>query len=127
MFTRRSFLGIIGAIPVLGTALVKEPAKERVLINRFNIAGFQYYDGPKKIKKIEENDKLLLKAEPENPYDKFAVEVFHGKTKLGYIPRYNNEHLSRLLLQGAKLSAKVKKVSPQEAPWNAVRVYVYMA
>ena len=50
-----------------------------------------------------------------------------GDLKLGYVPRSDNRHLSRLLRQGAALECRIIAVQPKEAPWRGVRVAVGMA
>ncbi len=51
-------------------------------------------------------ERLLLRAEPENPYDANAVAVHHADgLMLGYIPRVAN--VARLLAEGARIDAEV--------------------
>ena len=127
MISRRRFFGLLGAVPFLGAASgLKKPAGGKILMNRFSIAGFQYYDGPQVIGRIRSGDRLTLKAEPANPYDEFAVEIFYGKTKLGYIPRSDNRHISRLLLGGGEPVAEVEYAKPEGSGWKAVKANVYL-
>jgi hypothetical protein len=69
---------------------------------------------------------LDLKAEPSNPHDPFAVEIYRGKAKLGYVPRSDNEHISRLPQQGAELECRVVEIDPAVGVWNMVRVQVVL-
>ena len=106
---------------------VKKTESVAVMMNRFSVAGFQYYDGPAVLNRIRPGDTLTLRVEPQNPHDEFAVEIFHGTTKLGYIPRSDNRHISRLLANNVKLPAKVEYTRTQGPTWKAVKVNVYLA
>lgn len=101
--------------------------KREFLLNKFYIAGFQYYEGPSLAGRFHTGTPLSLRAEPENPYDPFAVEILLGRTKLGYVPRTDNKHISRLLVQNARLTCRVAEVDPDERTWRMVRVEVWMA
>lgn len=141
--SRRRFVGFLGALSVFGfkpaaaVAAARTADAERIsdelntsskktLLNRFSIAGFQYYDGPGIISRIKSGDELELRAEPENPYDEFAVEIYLKGAKLGYIPRSDNRHISRMLSSGIPLSAIVEHTRPDESPWQAVKAAVYL-
>lgn len=97
--------------------------RQTYLLNRFSIAGFFYYEGSKVLHHLKSGDRLVLRAEPTNPHDEFAVEIFFGPDKLGYVPRSDNRHISRLLQQGAALRCKVIEVKDSDE-WQNVRVAV---
>ena len=64
------------------------------------IAGLQYYEVLEVWKKLEIGQLLELIPEPENRYDTHAVIVaFKGK-KLGYLPKSQNQAVSKILLAG---------------------------
>ncbi len=161
--SRRNFFKILSALPlaVLGRqtdASVSAPKlARRLLLNRFSIAGFQYYDGPALVHQLRPGEKMIYKngqgsgsveesacrasrgagprklhagclldllGESDNPHDPFAVSIYLGETKLGYVPRSDNKHISRLLDQDAKLDCRVIEVDPAAGVWNTVRVEV---
>lgn len=132
--SRRSFLGFLAKTPIISAAVMANrqpasatpPPRSQVLLNDFKIAGFQYYDGPKHIGALMPGVRLTLRAQPTNPFDVFAVEILHGPVKLGYVPRYCNRHLSRMLLEGVELECRTDTVSAKVAPWDAVAVNVYL-
>ncbi|MFZ1986122.1 MAG: HIRAN domain-containing protein [Desulfatitalea sp.] len=131
--TRRDFFKIIGAIPLaaaLRRPAVASPAAQappsRLLLNRFSIAGFQYYDGPALVRRLRPGASLKLTREPRNPHDPFAVEIHLAKAKLGYVPRSDNKHISRLLEQGARLECRVVEIDSRTGVWHKVRVEVGM-
>ncbi|MCZ7636730.1 MAG: HIRAN domain-containing protein [Verrucomicrobia bacterium] len=130
--SRRAFLGFLAKAPLVPVAvLAPRPAQaapptsaRQVLMNDFAIAGFRYYDGARELPGLAAGTKLTLRAEPANPYDSFAVEIFHGPAKLGYVPRFCNRHISRLLQDAVPLACVVERVDSQAPPWEAVVVGV---
>jgi len=98
-----------------------------LVMNRFYIAGFQYYQGPGLLESIRPGQRLEMAAEPDNLHDRFAVRLCHRGRMLGYVPRTDNRHLSRLLRQGAKLQCRVLQVESSAPTWWAVRVEVSLA
>ena len=95
-------------------------------MNQFRIAELAYYDVQHVVRRLQPGTELCLVAEPTNPHDEFAVEVFYGECKLGYVPRSDNRHLSRLLQQGVKLSCEVLEAKPEATVWDGVRARVYL-
>lgn len=162
---RRNFLKIFSSLPlaIVGrraeASVTDPPAARRLLLNRFSIAGFQYYGGPELVQailpekarvrgagftssdtkwsvrpdsgsiaapKLSPGCPLILLVEPDNPHDPFAVSIYFGETKLGYVPRSDNKHISRLLDQEAILECRVVEINPDAWVWNMVRVEVWM-
>ncbi len=121
---RRSFLH---SLPFL--AISARPAAGRPVhydLNHFPVAGYQHYAGPARIHLFRPGDSLDLIAEPENRFDAYAVRIEHQDIKLGYIPRTDNRHLSRLLRQGARLTCRVTEASPEGPTWRMLQVTVGM-
>jgi hypothetical protein len=63
----------------------------------FHIAGFTYYDGVDVFYELKIGTELHLKAEPNNPFDAYAVAVYYKDTKLGYILKGENKVISKFL------------------------------
>lgn len=63
-----------------------------------------------------------MHPEPDNPHDAFAVEILFGRAKFGYVPRFCNQRLSRLLAEGADLRCGVTRLDADGPPWDAVAV-----
>lgn len=129
--TRRQIIRCLFFFPVAGllprrTEAQVEPQDKHFTLNLFNIAGFQYYRGPKLVRRMRAGEELTLVVEPDNPHDIFAVRIERKGTKLGYVPRTDNRHLSRLLEQRAQLDCRVVEVRSDEVPWRMVRVEVGM-
>lgn len=128
--SRRAFLSTLAKLPLVPPAvLAARPAPavqpgRRILMNDFAIAGYQYYDGPAALRCLTAGATLSLQAEPANPHDSFAVAIFHEAAKLGYVPRFCNRHISRLLEGLVSLAWVVERVNPAAPPWEAVFVHV---
>ncbi len=99
----------------------------QVPIPAFPIAGFQHHDGHTALPELLPGTALTLRAQPDNPHDPFAVEILHGSLKLGYIPRFCNRHLSRLLQSGVPLACEVARVTADAPPWDAVAIRVSLS
>lgn len=135
--SRKGFLATLGGLVGLGllrrgSAAEQEPAQsKRCLLNRFFVAGVYYYDGMELVAEggVKVGDELRLSAQPDNPYDRFAVEIFHAPTgvKLGYVPRTDNKHISRLLRRGVPLEARVVTTCSDGTYWDAVKAEVLLS
>ncbi len=126
---RRLFLQWLPTLPLLGfiaSPAITQLAPRKLLMNQFQVAGLAYYDVKTAIHTMQSGDMLRLVAEPTNPHDAFAVELWHSGHKIGYVPRSDNRHLSRLLQQGAMLTAEVWEADPDATVWEMVRAKVYL-
>ena len=82
----------------------------------FDVAGTRHCPDIKECKElIRVNDKLLLKLEPENKFDDYAIKVIFNKNEkkyhLGYVPRYYAEELTRLLEKNVNYSAMIQSLN----------------
>ncbi|MDV7391113.1 HIRAN domain-containing protein [Arthrospira platensis SPKY1] len=127
--TRRLFLQWLASLPLLSLLArpaIARPAPRKLLMNQFRVAGLAYYDVETAIRGMQAGDPLRLVAEPTNPHDEFAVEIWHDEYQLGYVPRSDNRHISRLLRQGATLTGEVWEADPDAPVWEMVRAKVYL-
>lgn len=94
----------------------------------FFIAGFQHHEGASVISKLKAGKKLKLVAQPDNPYDPEAVAIMHKGTMLGFVPAKLNSLPSMLLANGHKsvLECRILQVDKKAAPWEQVRVGIYV-
>ncbi|TVQ98100.1 MAG: HIRAN protein [Desulfovibrionales bacterium] len=126
--TRRLFLRSLWTLPLLtlpeSAPAALSAAHQTCLLNRFAVAGLQYHEAPALLHHLAPGQPLTLAAEPDNPFDHFAVRIdLHGR-KLGYVPRSDNRHISRLLRQDVRLWCRVRKMDEDKWPWRAVVVEV---
>ena len=128
---KRTFLKSLFSLPMpffLGRSntVIAAPKVKTVLLNDCSVAGFQYYQGEEILATIEKNAHLTLLAEPSNPYDKYAIEIYYQNKKLGYIPRKENRHVSEILQANIKTYAKVTWVNRSDTAWHSLGLQVYM-
>ena len=128
--TRRLFLQWLPSLPLLGflpRPAVASPTPRTRLMNQFRVAGLAYYAVEAAIHGMQAGDPLRRVAEPTNPHDEFAVEIWHGEHKLGYVLRSDNRPISRLLRQGATLAGEVWAADPEATVWERVRARMYLS
>jgi len=91
-----------------------------------HIAGFTYYDGLDVIDQLKIGTPVTLKAEPENPHDPYAVTIYYGTTKLGYVPQAKNSAVSQLLYFGHNdiVEARINNYNPEANTENQFRIVV---
>ena len=84
-----------------------KPLKKELFLMETYIAGTSYRD--KSIfEELKDNERLILKREPQNHFDDKAILVLDSrKRKLGYIPEKDNTVFSRLMDGGKLLFCKV--------------------
>jgi len=64
----------------------------------FDVVGMKYKKSRRKnFKKLTKEDKLSLVPDPNNKYDKYAVEVHSLDGMIGYIPKTESKKLSKTL------------------------------
>ncbi|MDE6527434.1 MAG: HIRAN domain-containing protein [Muribaculaceae bacterium] len=68
------------------------------------VAGRQFYDADDVWRFLSVGERLMMKWEPDNRHDRFAVglwfEFGDRKYKLGYLPRSSNEFVAVMLAMG---------------------------
>ena len=74
--------------------------------------------------------RVILRREPENPYDEQAVLVLNqNMEKLGYIPRRQNTVIANLMDAGKSLFGLIDWIDAEAAitdPWKALKITVFM-
>ncbi|MBL4933192.1 HIRAN domain-containing protein [Clostridium paridis] len=102
------------------------PFNNNIYLLTVPIAGINYYIRYKDLI-ISNGDKLILKREPNNNFDTYAIEVFtQNEIKLGYIPRRNNKVFARLMDGGKRLYAEVREVQYYFDEINEIVIRIFM-
>lgn len=124
-FFKRLFLG--GTSAVIGGALIAQTGNKtrEVRLCSPYVAGFQFYKGEEIESRFKENDTLLLRRQPDNKYDRYAIEVIHGGVKIGYIPRDENRVVARMIDQNIEVKGRIAKIRPESPTWQRVKMRVY--
>ena len=101
-------------LAVENAAEKKQPEKELVLWT--GIAGIQHHvdidsrKGKKYLKSLTPGTLLTLRREPDNDYDPWAIAVDAPDGKmLGYITRFKNETIARMMDHGHLFEARVEE------------------
>ena len=95
------------------------PEKELVLWTA--IAGLFYYvnpqseEGGRLLESLHPGTELVLRREPDNPYDRWAIAVeTKNHEKLGFVTRYKNETIARMMDYGHRFEARVENTDETE-------------
>jgi hypothetical protein len=120
----QNIIGLFG-VAAIPKGLVTQYQKMYLL--QCFVRGFRFHKGPELLEQITVGQMLELQREPENEHDDCAIALYMGKQKLGYIPREENEILSRLMdAQVVELLAEVTHVEPKAQSWENVHIAVYL-
>ncbi len=102
---------------------------EKNVSKSFYIAGVSHYlpceDNICNFKgvNIEVGDDLLLKLEPGNEQDCFAVEIFTADSvKLGYVPRYYSREVTKRIKKNEDVVCKVAEFNPTSNCRECIKV-----
>ena len=103
----------------------QKPVKNVHLTN-FHIAGFGYWDGCEAFEHLRIGTPLELVREADNPFDPYAVAIYYGDYKLGFIPRGSNHDISKYLDMGLNdiYDVRITRISPDVHPENQIEVIV---
>ena len=118
--------GIMSAADAAGAPLsVPVPFQSKiVLIEDTRVAGTTHVHGIDEIVgKLEVGMALRLEREPGNLADAWAIRVFAGAERIGYVPADCNEVLARLMDGGKALSAKLTG-KEKVGTWNKLHMEV---
>ena len=93
----------------------EKEAPEKELVLWTTVAGLFYHvdfddeEDQAFLASLTPGTELLLNREPDNKYDRWAVEVLtlDGR-KLGYLTRYKNETIARMMDHGHEFEARVE-------------------
>ena len=99
---------------------------KKVHLDSFHIAGFGYWEGCEVFDQLQIGTKLELVREDDNRFDPYAVAIYFGDHKLGFIPRGSNHDVSKYLDMGLDgiYEVRVTRISPDAHPENQVEVIV---
>ncbi len=87
-----------------------KPKEKQILVLKTGIAGTQFHieseEEQAALDSLVPGTELLLYREPENEYDEWAIAVYLTEDdKIGFISRFKNETIARLMDAGKKFVA----------------------
>lgn len=78
------------------------------------------------LKGCKVGDKLKLKRELDNQFDKNAIQVLTLDNKLlGYINKYQNKTICDMLNNNIQLSVEIKAITGQNSEFLGCNIYIY--
>jgi hypothetical protein len=90
------------------------------------IRGIPYENRVSAASQVTQGDSVTLKAEPDNPYDPYAIKVIFSGEHIGYVQRDKAKILSREMRLGRQVQANVRSVKPATSdypfPWIVMRI-----
>lgn len=106
---------------------VPVPFVKEIFLLESEVAGTGFVDGIEaKTKSLKRGDMLTFQREPKNKYDALAIQVLNGKNeRIGYVPRTDNEILSRLMDAGKLLFGRVRK-KHVSCGWVHIDIKIFM-
>ena len=95
------------------------PKENKLLVLKTGIAGVKFHieneEENTALNEITPGTELKLFREPDNEYDEWAVAVYlTDDDKIGYISRFKNETIARLMDAGKKFIAVVDEQTERE-------------
>ncbi len=95
-------------------------------LDDFYIAGAKYYQLPWVLDELKIGDDVVLKPQPDNKYDNNAIEIYYQDYKLGFVPRHNNQCLSKLLIAGVNIITKISVLKLYSEQYNQIKITLYL-
>ncbi len=94
----------------------------------FHIAGFSYWEGCIAFNELKIGTELTLVSEEDNKFDPYAVAIYSGEYKLGYIPKGENKEINKFLELGYNqlFEVRINQLSTDETPEHQVGVIIYI-
>lgn len=94
----------------------------------FDIAGFSYWDGCIVFNELKIGTELSLVREEENKFDPYAVAIYYGASKLGFIPRNTNHEICKFLELGHTdlFEVRINRITPDAHTENQIGIIVYI-
>lgn len=121
----RSITGFLGLAVLPPLTAIKQ--YQRFYLLQSFVRGFRYYNGPNLLANMQEDDMLELRREPLNKHDNCAIALFYNEEKIGYLPREDNEILSKLMdADVVMLQAEITHLNKDAKAWENVHVAVFV-
>lgn len=105
-----------------------ERTLRKVHLASFHIAGFGYWEGCEAFEHLKIGTCLTLVREEDNRFDPYAVAIYYGEYKLGYVPRGSNQDISKCLDMGLDdiFEVRITRLASDVHPEQQVDVVVFL-
>ena len=74
---------------------------------------------------LEEGTMLKMVRDPDNEHDEYAIAIYYGETRIGWVPRDLNQVVPRLMDAGKMFFCRVHKISEIHG-WVKIDAKIYM-
>lgn len=100
-------------------------AREIFVLNEY-VAGTTFCENIEDvIDQVVPGASLKLRRDPDNEVDEYAIGIYLGTTRVGWVPMKDNLVIARLMDAGKAFTCKVVKVS-NLGTWHRINVSIYM-
>lgn len=104
-----------------------QPFKNEIFLQNITIAGTGYCDEIDEIfKKLELNMTLRMQRDPKNEHDELAIGIYYDKTRIGWVPRKQNEVVAHLMDAGKDICVRVKALQEDADQWKRIECEMLM-
>jgi hypothetical protein len=110
----------------LCAATAAHGSEARLIVQSSPLAGSQFYAGRDLWHEMKVGDALELVRDHDNAHDDYAVRVVWRGEMLGYVPKRENAHVARQLDRGARVQARIVKLTEHRNPWLRMAFEVYV-
>lgn len=108
-----------------GSGGIRPFAREIFVLNEF-VAGTTYCENLEDvIDQVTPGTVLKMRRDPDNEVDEFAIGIYIGTTRIGWVPMKENLVIARLMDAGKAFTCKVVKVQCLGSWWR-INVSIYM-
>ncbi len=106
---------------------IPTPFVKEIFLLESKVAGTSFVnDIETKTGTLEPGSVLMFQRDPKNKYDPLAIQILNEKQeRIGFVPRADNEILSRLMDAGKLLFGKVKEKGTK-GDWIRITIEIYM-
>ena len=114
------------ALLVEGAGAGLQPFAREIFVLNVFVAGTTYCENiDDVIDQIAPGVSLKLRRDPDNEVDEFAIGIYIGTTRIGWVPMKDNLVVARLMDAGKAFTCKVVKVTSLGSWWK-INVNIYM-
>lgn len=103
------------------------PFTKEIFLLDITVAGTGYCEKIDDVfPQLQKDTMLRLQRDPNNKYDKLAIAVYYGDTRIGWVPRTKNEVLARLLDAGKNCCMRVTECFTENDSWKHIDGQIIM-
>ena len=109
-----------------GAAGGLQPFAREIFVLNVYVAGTTYCENiGDVIDQVVPGASLQMRRDPDNEVDEYAIGIYLGTTRIGWVPMKDNLVIARLMDAGKAFTCKVVKVSNLGSWWK-INVSIYM-